>query len=46
MARVTKPGGHVMVLEFGQVNIPVFDSIYNFYSQNILPKIIKLKIKN
>ncbi|WP_415064191.1 bifunctional demethylmenaquinone methyltransferase/2-methoxy-6-polyprenyl-1,4-benzoquinol methylase UbiE [Bdellovibrio sp.] len=39
MARVTKPGGTVMVLEFGQVNIPVFGTLYNFYSQNILPKI-------
>lgn len=39
MARVTKPGGKVMVLEFGQVNIPVFGTLYNFYSQNILPKI-------
>jgi len=39
MARVTKPGGKVMVLEFGQVNVPVFGSLYNYYSQNILPKI-------
>ncbi len=39
MARVTRPGGVVMVLEFGQVQIPVFGSLYNFYSQNILPKI-------
>ncbi|ASD62433.1 bifunctional demethylmenaquinone methyltransferase/2-methoxy-6-polyprenyl-1,4-benzoquinol methylase UbiE [Bdellovibrio bacteriovorus] len=39
MARVTRPGGKVMVLEFGQVNIPVFGALYNFYSQNILPKI-------
>ncbi len=39
MARVTKPGGKVMVLEFGQVNVPVFGALYNFYSQNILPKI-------
>lgn len=39
MARVTKPGGTVMVLEFGQVSIPVFGPLYNFYSQNILPKI-------
>lgn len=39
MARVTKSGGTVMVLEFGQVNIPVFGPLYNFYSQNILPKI-------
>jgi demethylmenaquinone methyltransferase/2-methoxy-6-polyprenyl-1,4-benzoquinol methylase len=39
MARVTKPGGKVMVLEFGQVTIPVFGTLYNFYSQNVLPKI-------
>ena len=39
MARVVKPGGKVMILEFGQVNIPVFGALYNFYSQNILPKI-------
>lgn len=39
MGRVTKSGGKVMILEFGQVNIPVFGSLYNFYSQNILPKI-------
>jgi len=39
MGRVTKSGGKVMVLEFGQVNIPVFGPLYNFYSQNILPKI-------
>ena len=39
MARVTRPGGKVIVLEFGQVNIPVFGALYNFYSQNILPKI-------
>lgn len=39
MARVTKSGGTVMILEFGQVNIPVFGTLYNFYSENILPKI-------
>nr|WP_295905225.1 bifunctional demethylmenaquinone methyltransferase/2-methoxy-6-polyprenyl-1,4-benzoquinol methylase UbiE [uncultured Bdellovibrio sp.] len=39
MGRVTKSGGTVMVLEFGQVNVPVFGALYNFYSQNILPKI-------
>lgn len=39
MARVTRPGGKVMVLEFGQVNIPVFGALYNFYSNNVLPKI-------
>ncbi|AHI07083.1 ubiquinone/menaquinone biosynthesis methyltransferase [Bdellovibrio bacteriovorus W] len=39
MARVTKSGGQVMVLEFGQVRIPVFGPLYNFYSTKILPKI-------
>jgi len=39
MGRVTKSGGQVMILEFGQVNFPIFGAIYNFYSQNILPKI-------
>lgn len=39
MARVTKSGGRVMVLEFGQVKIPVFGPLYNFYSEKILPKL-------
>lgn len=39
MARVVKSGGKVLVLEFGQVNIPIIGPLYNFYSQQILPKI-------
>lgn len=39
MARVTKSGGQVMVLEFGQVNLPVFGPLYNFYSEKVLPKL-------
>ncbi len=39
MARVTKPGGQVMVLEFGQVKMPVLGPLYNFYSEKILPKL-------
>lgn len=39
MARVCKPGGRVMVLEFGQVQLPIFASVYNFYSEKILPTI-------
>jgi demethylmenaquinone methyltransferase/2-methoxy-6-polyprenyl-1,4-benzoquinol methylase len=39
LARVVRPGGRVMILEFGQVEIPVFSKIYNYYSENILPKI-------
>lgn len=37
MARVAKPGGQVMVLEFGQADLPVFAPIFNFYSEKILP---------
>lgn len=39
MARVLKPGGRLMVLEFGQANLPVFSSLYNFYSEKVLPKL-------
>lgn len=39
MARVTKPGGKVMVLEFGKMDMPVISPIYNYYSENILPKL-------
>lgn len=37
MARVTKSGGRVMVLEFGQVRAPVIGSLYDWYSQQMLP---------
>ena len=37
LARVVKPGGTVMVLEFGQMNIPGIAQAYNFYSEKILP---------
>lgn len=39
MARVVRPGGKVVVLEFGQVQIPLIGSLYNWYSQKILPRI-------
>lgn len=39
LARVVKPGGQVMVLEFGQMDFPVVSSLYNFYSEKVLPKI-------
>lgn len=39
LARVVKPGGYVMVLEFGQVDLPVFGPLYNFYSNKVLPTI-------
>ncbi len=39
MARVTKPGGHVIVLEFGQVENALLRGAYEFYSEKLLPKI-------
>jgi demethylmenaquinone methyltransferase/2-methoxy-6-polyprenyl-1,4-benzoquinol methylase len=39
MARVTKPEGNVMILEFGQVETPVVKQLYNFYSTRVLPRI-------
>lgn len=39
LARVTKPTGKVMILEFGQMQIPVIKDVYNFYSRHLLPKI-------
>jgi demethylmenaquinone methyltransferase/2-methoxy-6-polyprenyl-1,4-benzoquinol methylase len=39
MSRVCKPGGRVMVLEFGQMRTPVIKDLYHFYSTKILPSI-------
>lgn len=39
LARVVRPGGIVMVLEFGQPSVPGFRQAYEFYSRHILPKV-------
>lgn len=39
IARVTKPGGRVVILEFGKMDTPVIGSLYEIYSEKILPKI-------
>ncbi len=39
LARVVRPGGIVMVLEFGQPQIPGLRQVYNFYSKHLLPKV-------
>jgi demethylmenaquinone methyltransferase/2-methoxy-6-polyprenyl-1,4-benzoquinol methylase len=38
MIRVLKPGGTLRVLEFGQPGNRVWRSVYDFYSQKILPR--------
>ncbi|MGB0732486.1 MAG: bifunctional demethylmenaquinone methyltransferase/2-methoxy-6-polyprenyl-1,4-benzoquinol methylase UbiE [Pontibacterium sp.] len=42
MARVLKPGGKVMVLEFSKTNNPLLTKAYDFYSFNILPQMGQL----
>lgn len=37
MARVTKPGGQVLILEFGQMKTPLVRDLYGYYSQKVLP---------
>ncbi len=39
MARVVRPGGKVVVLEFGQVVVPGFRRIYSWFSRVLLPRI-------
>lgn len=39
MSRVLKPGGRLMVLEFGEMEDSVFSNIYQIYSKKVLPKI-------
>ncbi len=39
MARVCRPGGQVVVLEFSQPELPVLKQLYGFYFRNILPRI-------
>ncbi|HEX8254302.1 MAG TPA: bifunctional demethylmenaquinone methyltransferase/2-methoxy-6-polyprenyl-1,4-benzoquinol methylase UbiE [Thermoanaerobaculia bacterium] len=39
LARVVKPGGRVIVLEFGQPRNRAFNALYTFYNRHILPRI-------
>ncbi len=39
MARVTRPNGQVIILEFGQMKWPLISHLYNFYSEKLLPKL-------
>ncbi len=42
MARVLKPGGKLMVLEFSKTENPLLTKVYDTYSFSLLPKIGKL----
>lgn len=37
LARVVRPGGQVMILEFGQPEMPVIAPAYKYYSEKVLP---------
>ena len=37
MVRVLRPGGRVVILEFSSPSLPLFRSLYHFYSHRILP---------
>jgi demethylmenaquinone methyltransferase/2-methoxy-6-polyprenyl-1,4-benzoquinol methylase len=39
LARVVKPGGRVIVLEFGQPQGRFFGALYSFYTRHLLPRI-------
>ncbi len=39
MARVTRPGGFVMVLETGDSQWPIFKSFYRFYFNHVVPRL-------
>ena len=39
MARVVRPGGRVVVLEFGQPGGALFGPLYRFYSRRVLPRV-------
>lgn len=39
LGRVVRPGGSVIVLEFGQPKSAAFGALYRFYSTQVLPKI-------
>ncbi|MBJ7544162.1 class I SAM-dependent methyltransferase, partial [Rhodomicrobium udaipurense] len=35
--RVLKPGGRFLCLEFSRVQVPLFDKVYEVYSDNVVP---------
>jgi demethylmenaquinone methyltransferase/2-methoxy-6-polyprenyl-1,4-benzoquinol methylase len=46
MARVTAPGGQVMVLEMTFAPAPLFRPIYGFYLGRVLPRLARLFARN
>jgi demethylmenaquinone methyltransferase / 2-methoxy-6-polyprenyl-1,4-benzoquinol methylase len=42
MARVTKPGGRLVILEFSHVTVGAFDLVYREYLMRLLPMVAKV----
>jgi demethylmenaquinone methyltransferase / 2-methoxy-6-polyprenyl-1,4-benzoquinol methylase len=37
--RVLKPGGRFLCLEFSRVDVPIFDRLYDFHSNEVIPRL-------
>jgi len=42
MARIVRPGGRVLVLEFGQPDAALFGRVYRWYSRRVIPAVGRL----
>ncbi|MCB1485527.1 MAG: class I SAM-dependent methyltransferase, partial [Hyphomicrobiaceae bacterium] len=40
--RVLRPGGRFLCLEFSECNVPVLDTLYDFHSFEVIPRLGKL----
>src|SRR5689334_5556787 len=46
LARVIKPGGRLLILEFGEPIIPGIRALYNWYFRSVLPQLGRLVSKH
>ena len=46
MARICRPGGEVLILEFSRPEAPVLGSLYGWYFRNVLPRVGQLLARN
>ncbi len=46
MARVTKPGGRLVVCEFSTPTVPVFSTLYKEYLMQALPRVARAVSSN
>ena len=46
MRRVTRPGGRLVVCEFGEITVPPLDKLYRHYLTGVLPAIARRAARN